>query len=1095
MFSRSATRSFPSPVVFLLALFVLTANALIGQINTATVNGTVTDSSGAIVPGATVTISNSGSQAQRTTQTNTDGVYSIPLLQPGSYDLTVSKDGFSTFKNNGVQLAISQVATLNAILQIGSASQSITVTGEIPMIDTSTAGLGTVIGEKETQELPLNGRQFTQLLQLAPGTIPISVSQSAAPNIGSGSLTPSVNGGSNRSNLFYIDGIYATDPFFSTFSISPSVDALQEFKEQTHTDLAEFGQAIGGTVNVAAKSGTNQFHGEAYEFLRNDKLDARNFFAPTRGIYRQNQFGGTLGGPIIKNKLFFYGFYDGYRYTQAANNFTLVPTQAQLNGDFSALSTPIYNPYTYNPATKSIAQFPGNQIPKSLINQGMLNYLSAFVPLPNYSVPGPFNFLNTEPNTVNQDQGGIRGDYAPSQNDSINGHFMMNRSLTTSPSSLPGLPFVTGFDGTNAGINWIHSINPTLTTQVTIGYNSLNHAQENVQPGGLQAFNSSGLSAGFTASPGDIKAQQAPGLSANGYFSVPTGWGPVGPQYMSQYSGTVSKISGDHSLKFGAAYYQTWAYTNWAQNNETFNQQGTWDPTSRSGGDALASYLLGLPNNASRQLGNSGVSLHSNVFGVFAQDSWKINSKLTVNYGLRWDYTSPVVEKNNRFAAYDLLGQQWLLANGNVDAPAVLPAGVRYLGRRSITQPDFLNFSPRLGFAYQIARRTVLRGGVGFFFDNWSGALQSAQNARGAWPSGASQNVSNLNVAGITPGVTAQNPFVGQSTEIPSTPFPSSGAGFLATDWKNSYSPQWNFEIQQQVTKASTASLAYVGSSASRSPIQVPFNLATVPAAGDIQPRQPYQNMTSPQAVSTFSMIQSIGRSHYNSLQAKFDQRFDSGLFFITSFTWSRSVNIGCSSFWEACSIQNPYNLNAERAASPLDIPFVFTFSSGYELPFGKGKAHLNRGGIGSWVLGGWQINGIFSARSGSVFTPNINFDNANVGGGSQRPNVVGNPVLSNPTVGEWFNTNAFAVSDPFTYGNAGRNSLRGPGFWNVDFSLFRNFNILEHLRVQVRGEFFNIFNNTNFYNPGSTIGNAGYGVITQAYSPRQAQVALKLMF
>jgi Carboxypeptidase regulatory-like domain len=606
-------------------LLALWPAVLLAQINTATLNGTVSDPSGAKIPGAQVTVEDAASQVTRVTRTNADGLFSVPLLQPGSYNITISKDGFATFKSTNVQLAISQVANLNATLQVGSSSQSVTVTGDVPLIDTSTAGLGTVIGQKETTELPLNGRQFVQLLQLAPGTVPISVSQSATPPIGSGATTPSVNGGSNRSNLFFIDGIYATDPFFSTFSISPSVDALQEFKEQTHTDQAEFGQVTGGTVNIASRSGANSFHGEAYEFLRNNDLDARNFFAPTRGVYRQNQFGGTFSGRIIPNKLFFFGFYDGYRYTQASNNFTLVPTQAQINGDFSALSTTLYNPYTYNPTTKTIQPFAGNQIPVQYINAGMIAYLKAFVPLPNYFVPGsPYNFLNTESNTTNQDQGGIRGDYAVSEKDSVNGHFMMSRATNSTPSSLPQEAFVTGFNGTNAGVNWIHSVSPTLITQVTLGYNSLDHGQENMQPNPTAAFAASGLGAGFTLTPGDIKVPKAPGLSPNGYFSVQTGWGPVGPQYLSQYSGTVSKTTGVHSLKFGAAYYQTWAYTNWAQDNESFNQQATWNPVTQSGGNSLASYLLGLPNSASRQLGNAGVSLRSGVTGLFAQDSWKV---------------------------------------------------------------------------------------------------------------------------------------------------------------------------------------------------------------------------------------------------------------------------------------------------------------------------------------------------------------------------------------------------------------------------------------------------------------------------------------
>src|SRR6185312_5491541 len=470
-------------------LFALASSPCLAQINTATIAGTVTDPTGANVPGATVVVENVASGVRRGAQTNSDGVYSVPLLQPGQYTVTISKDGFQTSKNSGVDLVISQVATLNVTLTLGTAAQEVTVSGAVPLIETSTAGLGTVIGEKETADLPLNGRQFVQLLQLAPGTVPISVSQSATPAIGAGSTTPSINGGTNRSNLFYIDGVYATDPFFSTFSISPSIDALQEFKEQTHSDLAEFGQSTGGTINVATKSGTNTLHGTLYEFLRNNDLDARNFFAPTTGVYRQNQFGAAAGGPIIRNKLFFYGFYDGYRYTQSANNFTTVPTQAQLSGDFSALDKTIYNPYTYNAATNTSQPFAGNKIPAQYVNAGMLAYVKAFVPTPNYFVPGsPYNFLNTEPNLVNQDQGGIRIDDSLSERDTLNGHFMMSNATNSSPSSLPGTPFITTFDSKNAGINWVHSLSPTLVTQVTLGYSSLDHAQQNVQPNASAAF-------------------------------------------------------------------------------------------------------------------------------------------------------------------------------------------------------------------------------------------------------------------------------------------------------------------------------------------------------------------------------------------------------------------------------------------------------------------------------------------------------------------------------------------------------------------------------------------------------------------------------
>jgi hypothetical protein len=1075
-------------------VFLLFNGMLLGQTNTASIGGTVKDSSGAPAPGATVVVQNTATGVQQQSRTNDAGVYSVRQLQPGTYSVSISHTGFGTINNPALTLEIGQVANLSVTLSVSTEKQSINVTDTAPLLETSTASLGTVIGPQETVDLPLNGRQFVQLLQLAPGTVPISVSQSATPGIGAGSTTPSVNGGTNRSNLFYIDGVYATDPFFSTFSISPSIDALQEFKEETHTDQAQFGQAIGGTVDVAMKTGANAYHGTAYEFLRNDALDARNFFAPTRGVYRQNQFGGAFGGPILRNKLFFFGFYDGYRYTQAANNFTIVPTAAQLTGDFSAISSHIYDPATYNPATQTISAFAGNKIPASRINQGVLAYIKNFVPLPNYAGSSQNNYLNTQSNTTNQDQGGIRVDYHATNRDTFNGHYMQSEATSTSPSALPDQAFLSGFNGKNAGVNWVRSISPTLVTQVTLGFNELAHPQAYQQLNAVQVFEQSGLSAGFTDTPGGIKVPYAPGLSANGYFGVNTGWGPIGPQYLSQYSGSVSKTAGTHNLQFGAAYYQTWMYTNWAQDNESFNKQATWNPISQAGGDSFASMLLGLPNNASRQLGNAGVSLHMNVAGLYAQDSWRVSSKLTLNYGLRWDYSSPVTDKYNRLATFGLGNSEWLLAKGDRDAPSTLPAGVAFLDRNTLTKPNYGNWSPRVGLAYQVAPKTVLRAGFGLFYDNWSGGLQSAQNARGAWPSGASQSVSNLNVAGVSPGVTAQNPFVGVSTSIPASPFPS-GGGFVAPDWRDAYSSQWNFEVQQQVTHSSTASVAYVGSNTTRVPIQVPFNQAQ-PGPGPVYPRQPYQNMSRPTGASTFSMIQSIGRANYEALQAKFDQRFSSGLFFITSFTWSKNINIGCADFWEACSIQNPYNLNGERGPSPLDVPLVFTFSPGYQLPFGKGKPYL-QSGPASWILGNWQVNSILTARSGTVFTPTLNFDNANVGGGvSERPDVVGNPNLSDPTIQQWFSPNAFALPAKYSYGNAGRDILRGPNFWNLDFSVFRTFDIVERLRLQFRAEFFDVFNHTNFSNPSATLGNPNFGVITStANGPRTIQGALKLIF
>ena len=1099
LFSSSGSLRVPYVVSrAFLALVLITAASLhvLAQIDTATLTGRVTDPSDAVVQGARVVVTSVSSGTNREAQANADGFFSIPLLRPGVYDISVSKAGFATARQSGIELSVGQTASVNFKLRVGATTETVEVTTAGPVLETNSAGLGTVVAPKEIVDLPLNGRQFTQLLQLSAGTVPVDVTQNSytRPGLGSGAVTPSINGQTNRSNLFYIDGIYATDPFFSGFSMSPSIDAIQEFKEQTHTDEAEIGGSTGGTINVATKSGSNQFHGSAYEFFRNDILDAQNYFAVKKGAYKQNQFGATFGGPIVPKKLFFFGFYEGYRSILAANNFTIVPTTAELGGDFSALTTPIYDPTTYNSTTGTIQQFSYNGVPNVIppgdLNQGILSVLKAYVPAPNYSAPGsPFNYLNTESEMVSQDQWGVRGDYTIGQNDSLFGRVTMSNANHVEPQQLPLNPFSVGFNGRNVGVNWIHTFTPNLIAQFTLGYNYINIPQQEGEPGAAGVFQTGGFDQGFTEYPGAVKVPLTPGLVPAGYFSFPSGWGPIGPQSLGQYSGSISKHSGKHDLKFGASAYQTWMYTNWAGDTLQFNQQATWDPTTRTGGDSVASMLLGLPNSASRQLGNSGVSLRGKVFDIFAQDSWKLNPKLTVNYGLRWDYASPVTDTHNRLAGFDFRSGDWLIPKGDTDLPSgSLPAGVAVSSRDTITAPNYHNFSPRLGLAYQLAKRTVVRAGVGIFYDDWSGDLQAAQSARGSWPSGASQDPSNLNIAGVTPGATAQNPFGASAPVLPTTPFPS-GGGFLDTDWKDAYSLQWNLEVQEQLSNSASLSLGYVGSSTIRNPIEVPFNLAQ-PGPGPLTGRVPYADMY------TFAVLESVGRIHYDALQAKFDKRYSGGLSFLTSFTWSRDFGLGCADYWEGCNIQNPYNLNGERGPSPLDVPLVFTFGSVYELPFGKGKTYLDSGGPASVLFGNWQVNGLVSARSGTPYSVTLNFDNANVGGGTQRPNLVGDPHLSNPSPSEWFNTAAFVLPAPYTYGNVGFDSLHGPRYSDVDLSVFRNFHLFERGNLQFRAEFFNALNHPNFANPNSTLGNAGFGSIASITgSPRNIQFALKLTF
>lgn len=1064
------------------------------QTGAATVTGTVVDSTGAAMPGASVKVSNTASGQVRETQTNSSGSYSVPLLQPGVYNLTISKEGFATAERTSITLLVDQVATIDLSMQVGTLGQVIEVGGQTQVLETATASQGNVITEKTMVDLPLNGRQITQLLTLGAGVVPLDISQNnyTRPQLGAGALIPSINGQPNRSNLFFLDGAYATDPFFTGFAISPSVDAMQEFKAQSHADLSEFGGAMGGVVNMVSKSGTNEFHGAMYEFLRNADLEARGFFPATKGAYKQNQFGATLGGPILRNKLFFFGYYDGYRSVQAASSLVSVPTAAQIGGNFAG-SNPIFNPYTAvpNPAKPGsylFSPFPNNVIPTSLLNPGIQAVLKALVPLPNYSGAG-VNYINTQSKTINQDQGGVRIDYQVGQKDSLFGRYSLNNETQLAPNNLATTPFQTQFNSRNATASWIHSFSPTLIAQGTVAYNYLQIPQQYVTAGNVdQLFQTAGFGAGFPEKPGGIQINTIPTMTVTGYFTAQQGWGPIGPMNVGQESGSVSKVAGNHDLKFGAAFYKTWLYTNWANNSETYTSQNTADPTNPSStGNAVASLVLGTPFSAGRSFGDSSVAVRMTEIGLYVQDSWKISPKLTINYGLRWDYTSPVSEKYNRESVFDVYTGQWILAKGNRDAPSTLPPGVVELSRNTIISPNYDNFQPRLGFAYRILPKTVIRSGGGMFFDNWSEAIQMTQGPRGAWPSGSQQSPTNLNLAGVT--ATAQNPFTGLPGGIPTTPFPSS-SGALDPRWKNAYSVQWNFEIQQELSNDSSFSVAYVGARDNRLMVSLPSNYAQ-PGPGAVNPRRPYAQPYG--NVLNFSVPFSIGRAHYESLQLRYNKRFSKGLNVFAAYTWSKNIDIGCSD--DGCSIQNPSNLHLERGLAAVNIPQVFVLSWDYALPFGRGAKYLNRGGPVGWLVSGWQVNGITQARDGQAVTPTINFDNANNGGSNQRPNIVGNPSLSNPTVQQWFNTSAFKVAAPYTFGNAGRNIIRGPNYVDFDVSVLRNFRITERTNLQFRSEFYNVFNHPNFNPPGAQLGTSTFGVITSTLPPRDIQMALKLTF
>jgi len=1139
---------------FLVAILVaaLLPGVLSAQINSASVQGTVVDTTGAAVSGAEIKFELKDTGAVRTTISGASGEFVVASLLPGNYTVTVVKTGFSTFKQTDFVLEVGQIAELTPALKVGSVSEIVEVTSGAAQIQTEDSTLGGVINQREVVDLPLNGRMFTQLLELEPGTVPVDVSQNNGkqPGFGSGSPIPAVNGGTNRSNLFFLDGIYASNPFFAGFSFNPSIDGIQEFKEQTHSDQAEFGGGTGAIISTVSRSGTNSFHGTAFEFLRNTVFDARNTFAvningdPTRFPYIQNQFGGTFGGPIIKDKLFVFAYYEGGRQVQSLPSLYVVPTAAERTGDFSGLGPNgqplplIYDPATYNPLTQTEETFlqetGKNAIPANRIDPQMQAFLNGTYPMPNYSsASNGNNYLSSTGNRGTQDQGSVRVDYNLGPNDSLYGRYSQGHATNTSPSALANL-FVTGFSGFNTGGTWAHAFSPSLITTVTVGVSKLNIPQGIVYPVDEgQLFTASGLGAGFTTNPGSTAGPQVPAANLSGgpYTGFWNGAGPIGPMTTAQISGSVEKVVGNHALKFGGAWFKTWMYTNWNGNNDNFSVDGTWNAACQfaangnataagecpglnasgsnlaaiAGGDPVASMLLSLPIGANRNLGNSGVSLRSLNGDVFAQDSWRVSKKLTFNYGVRWDYISPVTETRDRLPTYDVYTQTYLVPNGDQDLPAgSLPANVALSGRRSIADAHYGDFSPRLGLAYQINSKTVIRMGFGRSFDSYSQGLQVAQQNRGAWPSGLSQNAStgNVNNAGIslkpdgTP-YTGQNPFFGAPV-VPASPLPAS-LSFEDVKWQPDSSWQYNLQVQRDLGNVGIFSLGYVGSHTEHTTIYPAYNVALSPTTTPCIPSCDRPDTVLQEGANDLT---SNGTSNYNALQANLVRPFIHGFAYTAAFTWSRNLAIGnCGDFYQSC-IQDPYHLQNEYGPSGLNVPLIFTLSALYELPFGKNQRWASEG-IAAAVLGGWQVNTIISLRSGLPVNllDNANGgDQANVGGGQQRGNIVANPSSGAAhELGDWFNATAFAIPAAGSYGTASLNALRGPSFKDVDFSVLRTFAVTERVKFQFRAEMFDLFNHPNYNNPNLTLDGGSFNQITSTVSgagaDRNVQFALKLIF
>ena len=1159
-------------VMFILAtgVFVLLPTATSAQVGTS-ITGTVHDSSGAVIPDANVVLHNPETKLDLVTTTNSAGVYGFPSVQPGTYDIKVSKTGFEAAVESGVTVVVNQVGTFDVTLKTGSVSETVTVQATANEVETTSSELGVAIVKTQVNDLPLNGRNFTQLLNLTPGVSTVNVSQNSATGggvwsnpIGTFSY-PSVNGQSNRSNLFLLDGVNNQGSFGSTYAVAPIVDDIQEFKVQSHNDDASFGGVMGGIVNVVTKSGTTAYHGALWEFLRNTALDARNPFLTSVSPFQQNQFGAAAGGPVdipwhhsSNPKTFFFVSYEGFRNHSTSESFYNTPTPAELGGDLTGISGQIYNPFSIVPDPAASTGFsnapfmcdsagnplpavnniqptgtPCNKIPANMLSTPMVTYAKTIFPAPISTGLANFNGLDTTKAITRQDVYSARLDHQFSVNDNVFARFTQFRQPVSGSGGFEGLFHTQLTDGYNVAVGYTHSFSGGALLVLNFGRVSLNIDQGSANVGVPTSFwQTVGFSPNFASNfIGGVST--IPEVVINGYIGNPNpsahGAAQVDDTHVSdiwQWGGDYTKIHGHHTLKFGVNFASNNAGALYLNSSAIFAASNTASAADLSGGNALASFLLGIPNNASRR--DVIETEHGGwVDGFYAMDSWKVTGKLTVNFGLRYDFTlMPIYgddkNKNNEVGDMDLFNGTYILAHSAPPcdvthaAPCIpaqppnspcaggpLPCNVVVtpFSNGAIYHNDFTNFQPRVGVAYALFPNTVLRAGYGRFYDNWAAITQTAQNFEGTWPSVGQLGASNLNPLTGVPTTGPLDPFnLGSGQPLPPpTPF-SQSTWFADPYLKRPYADQWNFGVEQQVTSKTVLSANYVGSRGEKLDIGGAYNVATTPGPGNPQLRAPFPYI----GVTAFD--RSVGSSTYNALQMSLNGRNEHGLTYLVSYTWSKSLDLACSGWYgvEGCSLQNPYNIRADKGPSATDVPQIFSAAFVYQLPFGKGKrwAASDNKAV-DYIIGGWALNGVLSFNSGTAFDVGTGKDIANTGNynygngyGYERANVVGPLYPSDKTTAEWFNVHSFVEPAPFTFGDLGRDTLRSDWYKNLDLSIFKQLPVTESKRFEFRVEMFNATNTPVWSVPITNLDSPNVGQITStANRARQIQFGLKFYF
>ena len=1049
---------------------VFTAGAFAQQVNDAIVVGTVLDSSQAAVRSAVVTLTHLATATATQVHTDERGQYRTPPVRIGEYVITVEAPGFKRFNQTGVVLDIGDTRQVDAVLEVGQVSENVNVEAEAPLLQTADSTVGTVITTKQIEDLPLNGRDYLQLAALSSGTV-------------ASSLGVSIGGQAGTQASFLLDGQDNNNQEILTSHsgqkeiIKPSVDAIQEFKVVTNGYSAEYGRSSSGVVSVALKSGSNQFHGVGYEFLRNQDVDAKNLFAATIPPYKRNQFGAALGGPILKNKTFFFADFELARIITSTAVVSTVPTLAERQGIFPGT---IYDPSSYSSATGTRTPFPNNTVPLTVWDPIAANLLN-YQPLPTIGTTTN-NYLYNSPANQRPSKWDFRIDQILSDKQNVYFRFSSQDQSNAVTSNIPPINgnYVTGSGAqTNDGKSFVLVHNaiwsPDLVSSIHIGWNSI--AWNNWFPN--QSLSSVGIP-GVNASYPGFSSIAVTNFLSLGVTNVPN----QDESQDRQLSGDLTWIKGTHSIKFGAQAY--WLQTNFLSSQQSsgifnFNGQYTRNSSTLTGGSPFADFLLG--DASSESLSNLAyLQFRTPWTHFYVQDDWKLTRRLTLNIGLRYEISLPAVEKNNHIANFDL--------DSTPGQPQLVLAGSQGSSRadRALQGADYHQFAPRFGFAYSLPdNKTVLRGGYGIFYSNiiTEGGMQSMEINP---PNHLRVNLStNPNVPSLflSQGFASNTLSTANATNVELVSYDRSSVPPMAQEW--------NFDVQRQLPGGILLEVGYYGNKFDHAWWQLDGN-PPPPEPGNVNSNRPYQTTLVPGAgpitLADVLRISKDGYSRYHALQAKIEKRYTRGLTFIASYSYSKTMGLG-----DTNGVQNPLDWDADRAVSSQDMTQHFVGSAVYALPSGSHWRGLEKA-----FLGGWSVGPIVTVDTGTPLNVTVQGDPSNTGqqsntGNNDRPNVIGDWHLANPTIQQWFNTAAFAPNAKYTFGDAGRNILRGPGLINLDIAAHKSFRITERVSAQLRLESFNATNTPALGNPNTTLGSLQFGQITSAGAPRDNQVGLKILF